>query len=504
MKRLICFGLSMIMTMALTGLSAFAKPDWPADTGVQSEAAIVMDMDSGTVLFAQNIHEQKAPASIVKLLTALVVIENGDLESEVTFSHDAVYNVEEGSGNKLQIEEGDVLSVRNCLYLLLLQSSNQAANALAEHVAGSRQAFVDMMNQKAQELGCQESHFANPSGLNDETQFTSAYDMALIARAAFNNSQLLEIDTTKEIKLPSTINNPNGRTCYMEHKMLVTDDPTDENYYPYAVAGKTGYTSIAGQTLVTYARKEDRGQIAVTLKSSQRTHYTDTKTIMEFGFARFKNMNVAENEIQYVTGQETVSIGGEVYEPSELYYDSEAVITLPKESEFSDAEKNFSEDLSGDHPQGAVGKMTYTYNDRKIGEAWLYSRRQSAEETAKEATPGQPVHDAENGTPSQETGGPGRPSSGMKIPPRVVACVGIGAAVIVFAAGGICWFKRQQALEAERRRIMREKRLKRLADIGCSEEEFERLLNERRQSLSNRHDYPDENVTDGSDHDTEE
>ena len=156
-------------------LTVQAAPEWPSDTGVQSEAGIVMDMDSGAVLFGQNIHVQKAPASITKLLTALVVIENSNLDDMVTFSHDAVYNVEEGSGNKNAIEEGDQLTVRDCLYLLLLRSSNQAANALAEHVGGSREGFVAMMNEKTAELGCSESHFANPSGLNDETQLTCAY-----------------------------------------------------------------------------------------------------------------------------------------------------------------------------------------------------------------------------------------------------------------------------------------------------------------------------------------
>lgn len=151
MRRISYIITSLIMVFSMTAITAFAKPDWPIDTGVQSEAGIVMDMDSGAVLFAQNIHEQKIPASITKLLTALVVIENtNDLDAPVTFSHDAIYNVESGAGNKFNLEEGDVLSVRQCLYAMLLQSSNQSANALAEYVAGSRQAFVDMMNQRRQ------------------------------------------------------------------------------------------------------------------------------------------------------------------------------------------------------------------------------------------------------------------------------------------------------------------------------------------------------------------
>ena len=185
MKRTIRLITTLLLVLSLWTLPVLARPDWPTGPGVQSEAGIVMDMDSGTVLFGQNIHVQEIPASITKILTALVVIENSNLDDPVTFSYDAVYNVEEGAGNKLQIEEGDVLTVRECLYFMLLLSSNQAANALAEHVGGSREGFVDMMNARIAEIGCTESHFANPSGLNDDTQRTTAYDMALIAREAY-------------------------------------------------------------------------------------------------------------------------------------------------------------------------------------------------------------------------------------------------------------------------------------------------------------------------------
>ncbi len=148
----------------------------------------------GTILWGQNIHNQYFPASITKVMTALLVIENCKLDDTVTFSHDAVFNVESGSSNA-GINEGDQLSVKDCLYALLLKSANESANALAEHVAGSREAFADMMNARAKELGCKNTHFANPSGLNNPEHYTSPYDMALIARAAFNNPIFEEIDS---------------------------------------------------------------------------------------------------------------------------------------------------------------------------------------------------------------------------------------------------------------------------------------------------------------------
>ena len=232
-------------------ITAYAKPDWPSDVGILADSGILMDMDSGTVIFGQQIHQTFPPASITKLLTALVVAEHASLDDVVTFSHDAVYNVEAGSGNKLSLEEGDKLTVEDCLYALLLISSNQSANALAEHVAGSREAFVEMMNQKIAELGCQESHFANPSGLNDENQYVSAYDMGLIATAAFHNETVLAISSAKSHKITETINNPEGIGFKMEHRILMAGPDNPDYYCEGAVAGKTGYTSIAGNTLVT-------------------------------------------------------------------------------------------------------------------------------------------------------------------------------------------------------------------------------------------------------------
>lgn len=476
MKRLCGFFLTLVLSCSLTAFPVFAKPDWPADTGVQSEAGIVMDMDSGAVLFAQNIHVQLPPASITKLLTALVVAEHASMDEQVTFSHDAVYNVESGSGNKLGLEEGDVLSVKDSLSVMLLQSSNQAANALAEHVAGSREAFADMMNEKAEALGCRESNFENPSGLNDEAQLTSAYDMALIGAAAFSDPEILEICSAKKATLPPTKNNTEGRTYSLEHKLVVTEDGTSEYYYPEAVAGKTGYTSLAGQTLVTYAVKDDRRQVAVTLKSTQKTHYSDTKTILDFGFKRFKNVNVAENETHYITGEEPVEINGVSYLPSELYLDDTAVITLPNDAEFGDADQYLQTEIPENHPEGAVGRIIYSYNDRQIGVAWLYTTKalSSAAEPSQEAP--EQTDPSSSKEPSEK--------KGISLPDGLIA--GAGAVVLLLIAVCGIYAAVQQRKEKERLARMKERRRKRLEEMGCSQDEFERLLNERKAALGKR------------------
>ena len=187
MKRILSIFLCLALILGFVPReTAYAAVEWPSDISISADGGILMDINSGAVLFEKNSHEPYYPASITKILTALIVIENCGLDETVTFSNTAVNTLEPNS-SILGARAGDTLSVRDCLYALLLQSANEVANALAEHCAGSMDAFAEKMNEKAAELGCTDSHFANPSGLNDPNHYVSAYDMALIAKAAFNN-----------------------------------------------------------------------------------------------------------------------------------------------------------------------------------------------------------------------------------------------------------------------------------------------------------------------------
>ena len=293
MKKIISILLSFILAVFSPGMTVLARAERPAEADIESEAGIVMDVDSGTVLCGKNIHEVCYPSSITKVLTALVVIENGNLDDVLTFSHDAVYNVSEDSGNRNWIEEGDQMTVRDALYFMLLVSSNQAANALAEHVGGSREGFAAMMNQKAEELGCEDSHFVNPSGLYDDEHRSTAYDMALIGSAAYSNPVLLEISRAQSRRFRATANNPSGFTIYQEHRLV---NPSREEYYAYAVAGRAGYNAHSGQTLITYAQKGKQRLIAVTMGSMNFTHYKDTVALLDFGFGLPENEAAAEEE----------------------------------------------------------------------------------------------------------------------------------------------------------------------------------------------------------------
>ena len=275
------FTICLSLTLAFsTGAQAQENP--PAPPTVAAQGAVLLNANTGEVLFGQNEHERYYPASITKLMTALLTIENCGLNDTVTFSATATTNLEAGSVS-LKITEGDKLSVKDCLYGLLLKSANEIGNGLAEHIAGSNSKFADMMNARASALGCTGTHFANPHGLNDSNHYTTPYDMALIAREAFKNPTLRQITSTTSYQFPAT-KLAEERTITMGHKMIY---PTDSRYYPGIVGGKTGYTSLAGNTLVTCAERDGITLIAVVMKSKS-THYADTKALLDYGFLKVK------------------------------------------------------------------------------------------------------------------------------------------------------------------------------------------------------------------------
>ncbi len=483
-KQKILKFVSFVLTCQLFILTAWAKPDWPSDTGIMAEAGIVMDMDSGAILYGQNIHLAYPPASITKILTALIVLENCNPDDTVTFSTTAVNQVEADSGNKISVVAGDQLSVEDCLYSMLLVSCNQAANALAEHTAGSISAFVDMMNEKLVELGCQESHFENPSGLNGDSQYVSAYDMALIAQAAYNNEKLVEISSATTHKIAPTTQNPDGFTIRGEHRLCITEDPSSPYYYPEAVAGKTGYLIKAGNTLVTYAVKDNRRLVSVILKGQPRQYFVDGKALLEFGFRSFQNYNVADFESRYVTGDETISLDKGDFTASDLMIDPDSVITLPNEASFTDADISLGA-LPEGSPDRAVALLTYTYNDRVVGTAYLMTKNDvTIEDTAADSSDTavsdtSAAVDASEEDPSLATDSNAAGSQPMHFGFSIAGVlITILIVVLILAVTGLTgWLiytKRKEAKALEERRQRRRERLKRSGD----EEEFEKLLTE--------------------------
>lgn len=464
LKKLLC-GLLISNCFIMT---AYAGPEWPGSPEIQAEAGVVIDADSGAILGGKAYDTPYPPASITKILTALLVMEHSSLDEMVTFSATAVNNVESDSGNKLNVAEGDKLSVEDCLYSLLVHSCNQAANALAEHVAGTQEAFVEMMNDKAAALGCKDSHFDNPSGLNGDTQYVTARDMAAISREAFKWPDIVKISAALTHEFPPMINNPDGLKIYAENKLILNaNDSSSQYYFPPIKGGKTGYLLKAGNTLVTYAEQDGKRMISVILKGSPGQYYLDAKALMEFGFDRFTNFNVAENESSYTEGDTAVTVGSGSFQPADLEIDTEGAVTLPEGAEFSELEHTLVTDFPLQHPERSLAFIQYTYDGRKVGGAYL--RQKEAPEPVTEPT------SLEETKPQEEEKKEGDSKGFPMGLIWVVALVVIAAA----AGGGMVYLSYSRKKEEQERARRREKRLKRLQEEGVTEEEFDQMVKQR-------------------------
>lgn len=483
-KRALFLVLSIYFILFTYVRTALAASFWPSAISIEADGGILMEAQTGTVLFAKNADQPYYPASITKILTALIVLEHCSLDEEVTFSHDDVYNVEAGSSTA-GIDEGDVLTVRDCLYALMLASANESANALACHVSGSREAFAELMNQTAESLGCTGSHFANPSGLNDENHYTTAHDMALIARAAIQNPDFLEIDGARNYKLPPTKRNPEGGYVANHHRMLVKNTSV---YYPGAFAGKTGYTSIAGNTLVTCAQRNDMTLIAVVLNGHQ-THYPDTKALLDFGFDRFQILKAADHETTYKALDNDMTIGGMTAQDNiSLELDKNSLIVIPKDADFSDTESSLSYELDENAPDTAIARILYQYDGHSIGQVYLCSAGQIIPKAANRSTQASdPVVSPQSDTSdtvnarSQASAGRSAASSqtGKEFP---FILVGI-CALSLTAIGVILFFLlHSHRKEKEDLLLRRKRRLERLEDIGYSSSDFDQMLSQKRSS----------------------
>ena len=243
---------------------------WPQGPAIGAEGAILMEADSGTVLYAKNIHEHLYPASITKLLTGLLAYEKLSMDDMVEFSETAVFSIEFGSSS-IGIDPGEALTVEQSLYALMVASANEVAAGLAEKMGGSLDKFPDMMNSRAESLGCTDSHFTNPHGLFDEDHYTSAYDMALIAREYFSHEELAKIANAPTYYMAASDRQPEEFTLFNKHKLI-----NGEIEYEGILGGKTGYVEMSRQTLVTCAERNGMKLICVILREESPDQFNDT------------------------------------------------------------------------------------------------------------------------------------------------------------------------------------------------------------------------------------
>lgn len=343
---------------------------WPDHKpSVNSAAAIVMEASTGAILYSKNIHKTYYPASITKILTALLAIENSSLGETVDFSKKAIYDVDLDS-SRIGIDVGEKLTMEQSLYGVMLESANEVSYAIAEHVSGSVEAFADLMNKKAKELGCTDSNFVNPHGLPDPDHYTSAYDMALIARAAINNDIFRQITGTRTYVIPPTNIQEETRYLANHHKFI-----SGARDYEGVIGGKTGYTSKALYTLVTFAERDGLTLISVIMHcDSIANEYSDTANLLNYGFDNFSIYNIADTEDPDTTEMAPMFTK---YSPlfsktsSQLKLSPKGNIVLPNGANYKDAKKEITLTPSDKIVEGenVIGTVKYTYGDTFVGSA---------------------------------------------------------------------------------------------------------------------------------------
>ena len=289
---------------AASAISTNTIAGWPQGPDITSTAAVIMEDSTDTTLYAKNMDQVLYPGATVKVMTTLLALENTQLSDQVTMTATGVSGVTDGGANiSAQIDE--VFTVEQCLYAIMLASANDVALQLAEHIGGSVDGFVQMMNARASELGCTNTVFTNPTGLPDENQHTTAHDMALIMKAAADNKSFQTIAGTTSYSIPATNVSGGERVLTNNFSMLTNNNAA---YYQYCTGGREGYTEASGSTLVCSAQKNGITLIAVVLQGASGTTATEAASLLNYGFDNFNMLSLGDNDFNMISG-------GDVYVP---------------------------------------------------------------------------------------------------------------------------------------------------------------------------------------------
>lgn len=321
--------------------------NWPQGPQTYGEANIILDAETGAVLYAKNIDGKAYPASITKVVTMLVALENGKLEDTVRFSYDSVYSVPYSYAH-IGMKEGEEISLEDALYGMMLASANEVAYSIGESVGQNLGKdyswFIEQMNARCKELGGLNSNFVNTNGLDDEEHYTSARDMALITQELLNNHPEFEkVCQTLQYTIPATNITDESRTFQQNHKMFFS---SNQHYDARVIAGKTGYTDTALNTLVTCADDGNLKLISVNLKTHGTNVYPDTENLLNYGFDNFEHIDVSGLE-------KSRDIGS---------YLGNSLVTVPKGISFNDLDMTLEE--NGDQKTATA---IYTYKGTLVG-----------------------------------------------------------------------------------------------------------------------------------------
>ena len=339
--------------------------NWPEGPAISAQSAILLEANTGVILYAKNIHEKAYPASTTKLMTCLVAAEHSETDEIVTFSYDAVHSIDSDSSN-IGIDAGQAMPMEECLYGIMVASANEVANAVAEHVGGSQEGFANLMNAKAKELGCENTHFVNAHGLYDDNHYTSAYDLALIAQAFFKNELLSKVGNTASYHFVATADQPDDFIQRNKHKLI-----TGEIAYDGIKGGKTGYTDEARQTLVTCAEKNGMKLICVVMKEETPDQFNDTVKLFDYGFTNFTATNIAENETDYqIENSDFFHTSYDIFGNSKsiLSLNQDSYLILPRTVDFEDLDSEISYEVTN---EDEIARIHYSYHDNYLGTATI-------------------------------------------------------------------------------------------------------------------------------------
>lgn len=440
--RVVC-ALAALIFVIQSVIPVSAKETWPKMPQVEAPSFCVMDISTGTILYERNMDEINYPASITKVMTALLAVENCSLDEIVTFSEKAVYG-NEGDTSHISRDIGEEMTMEESLYGMMLESANECAWAIGEqiasHVGGSMEQFTKMMNERAASLGCTNTHFNNPNGLPDEDHWTSAHDMALIAAEAYKNETFRVIAGTKSYTIPPTNKHEAETPLHNHHKMIYPFHGDYAYLYDYATGGKTGYTNAAGNTLVTFAEKDGMSLVCVVMREQTPNHYVDTRTLFDYCFENFKLLKVADYEKNAQTDREQAPFAS---------IDENAIVILPASADFSDLKVQTVYDSSD---EDVLGTFVYTYAGQEVGRAdvrmneissdgYVFTESVYDDGTDDQTEADDPVNEpqAEDEQESQEQTPQKQHSIHIEINVRTVATA-VGVILLVIVAGLIIYW----------------------------------------------------------------
>ncbi len=344
-------------------------PGWPEGPAIGAESAILMEMNTRTILYAKNIDEKMFPASTTKIMTCLLAAQYCDLNEAVTFSHNAVYDVP-SDGSNMGMDEGEVITLEQAMYGVLVGSANEAASAVGEHVAASlgeeasAAGFAKIMNEKAKELGCINTHFMNANGLHDENHYTCAYDLALIGCEFFSNEILCKMSSTATYNIPPTDTQPDDIWINSKNQLL----EKRELAYPYLLGSKTGFVSQSRQTLVSGAEKDGIRLVCVVFKEESPAQFEDTVKLFTYGFENFKKLMIDDYETKYsMDNLDLFDTDNDLFGDSTplLTMEADAYLVVPAQVEFDDVSSRVT--YSDEENSHVIATIEYTYSDTRVG-----------------------------------------------------------------------------------------------------------------------------------------